>query len=150
MRHTTPTTPLFSCRYTPLQVDNLLRQKPPSVQHVLDSTLHLLPEEVLDAPPRVEPSMEEALRGRFSAAPAPKVTLAVCVSVRVCVCVSEVGGRMRGCICGCGVEDVGMGVCAPAHCAPVCLMLTSALRSAEPPDSSALVDQGLQCWACAL
>ena len=55
------------------QVDTLLRSDPPSVEHVLNHSLHFLPPEVLDAPPRAEPSMEDALRGRLSAMPAPEV-----------------------------------------------------------------------------
>lgn len=32
-------------------VDTILKANPPSVQHVLDASLHCLPDEVLDAPP---------------------------------------------------------------------------------------------------
>ncbi|KAF5828493.1 hypothetical protein DUNSADRAFT_17554, partial [Dunaliella salina] len=56
-------------------VDALLKTNPPSVEYVLANSLHLLEQGALDSPPRAEPSMEEALRGRFSAAPAPKVVL---------------------------------------------------------------------------
>uniref|UniRef100_A0A7S3R3J5 DUS-like FMN-binding domain-containing protein n=1 Tax=Dunaliella tertiolecta TaxID=3047 RepID=A0A7S3R3J5_DUNTE len=57
------------------EVDALLKTNPPSVEYVLAKSLHLLEQEALDSPPRAEPSMEEALRGRFSATPAPKVVL---------------------------------------------------------------------------
>jgi hypothetical protein len=39
---------------THLQVDNLLKANPASVEHVLAHSLHLIDEDVLDSPPRYE------------------------------------------------------------------------------------------------
>jgi hypothetical protein len=55
-------------------VDELLKSDPPSVSWVLAHSLAHLPDEVLDAPPRLAACSEAAARGALSAAPQPQVS----------------------------------------------------------------------------
>ncbi|KAJ9531837.1 hypothetical protein QJQ45_021989 [Haematococcus lacustris] len=53
------------------EVDTVLKGNPSSLAAVLDQTLHWLPDEVLDAPPRRGPCADSALHGLSSATPGP-------------------------------------------------------------------------------
>jgi hypothetical protein len=64
-------------------VDELLKGDPPSVSWVLTQSLHLLPPEVLDAPPRLGPCSEAAARGALSAAPPQQASSRPECSIRV-------------------------------------------------------------------
>ena len=77
-------------------VDTILKDDFPSLTKVLDASLHLIPDEVLDAPPRAGPCAEAASHGVTSAAAPQPVSTAVCVTVCVCarVCVHV-------CVCAC-------------------------------------------------
>lgn len=55
-------------------VDELLKQDPPSVSWVLEQSLHHIPDEVLDAPPRLGACSAAAARGALSAAPPQQVS----------------------------------------------------------------------------